>query len=439
MIIGKQTLECVVYKITNIINSREYIGVSSKFKKRINAHKNTPPPKMIPDVKDFDFEGFFDIEIIFQGTEDECYTLEEKLVPEDKSKRPYYNTNKGGRVGWVGSEAPKGEEANAALITNQEAYEIRCLYNWADGYDMIYLGNLYGLSASAVSSVTRGKSYTEVLGPRVIVPKFGENSASSKFSDADIVNIRISFSQGESSRSLANMYKTSTTYINQIITGDSRKKQGGPLQKKDRHYGEKHPNATFTNELVLYLRHEINELGRTIPELSKETGFGVEAIRNATNEKGWKHLDGKIRISNHDQKGEHNGRSKVEESDVLSIRNRGYKGESALEISFDYAISESALVRILKGERWDELGGKLAGKDYTLQKRKKVYLDKTKIEEIRIRCMNTTEYYSDIGKDYRVDGSCISETCRGLRFHDEPGPILGPNGDYQKREEGANV
>lgn len=76
----KQIKECVVYKIENIINGRFYIGVTTRYKQRMQEHKYTPPVKMIADTKEYDFDNFFNKEIIFQGTEEECYKLSNEQV-----------------------------------------------------------------------------------------------------------------------------------------------------------------------------------------------------------------------------------------------------------------------------------------------------------------------------------------------------------------------
>lgn len=292
MIIGTQIEECVVYKITNLVNSREYIGVSTRFLIRMQQHGREPNKKIQADIDKFNlsFEDNFDKEIIFQGTKEECYLMEEKMVPKDKNKRPYYNMVMGGIGGIFKTD---GENSPSAKLSNKQVEEIKNLLSKEITQNKI--AKMYNVHPSTISGIWLGNSRREVNGP---ISKHkgngrgnkGENSVNSTLSDKEVEKIRNLAKDTNMSlieiREHLNI-KTCKSNITSIIYGGSREESPGPI--RGIHYDKQvkvGAKSTISDAIVANVKIQGYMTKDTYVKIGKDNGimdtYASKIIRGKT-------------------------------------------------------------------------------------------------------------------------------------------------------------
>ena len=96
-----------IYKITNMLNGMEYVGVTINPKTRFINHCRKPRTTRLPlknAIQKYGKENF-KMEILLKATQEYCYKLEPKVIELFNTLKPLgYNLSKGGRgsLGLVG-------------------------------------------------------------------------------------------------------------------------------------------------------------------------------------------------------------------------------------------------------------------------------------------------------------------------------------------------
>ena len=220
--------EAVVYKITCKENGKFYIGVTVNFNNRMSYHKNNPPIKMREDVKKYGWDTFEKI-ITYNGTENQCYIEEIKIVDEKDINS--YNTVPGGMSG----SGVKGIANGNAKISDEDVRKVRYLWN-IKAYSLKELGDMYNMDKSGISLLVLGKNRKEAGGIiSEIQDKNGENYHSTKLTNNDIVKIRELGKLGKTQQTIAEYFNmiVGRRHIGKIITGDLRIEVGGPIKGID--------------------------------------------------------------------------------------------------------------------------------------------------------------------------------------------------------------
>lgn len=301
----KQTEECVVYKITNKINNRIYIGVTVNFTRRMQEHKRCPNKKMLKD-------NYSDMtqEIIFQGTEDDCYKKEIELI---EKLSPYYNTCLGGRVGGTGS----GENHPSAKLTNIEAMEIRYLFNYVDDYNANYLGTIYNVTPDTIRNIVTGRVYPNALGPIIDIKENmnGENNPAAKITGDIVINIRnIAFEDRNTSKYthkiISKIFNIERVEVTRIINGTRWKEVEGPIlgidynKKCPRNSGESHGKAKATNEIVRQIRQRAYMTKDSARIISLDYPIAGSTINQIISGITWGNAPGPIKGKDYQKRGE---------------------------------------------------------------------------------------------------------------------------------------
>jgi group I intron endonuclease len=97
-----------IYKITNMLNGMNYIGVTVNPKNRFISHCRKPTTTRLPLKNAIQKHGKenFKMEILVKSTQEYCYKLEPKIIELFNTQKPFgYNLSKGGMgsLGLVGS------------------------------------------------------------------------------------------------------------------------------------------------------------------------------------------------------------------------------------------------------------------------------------------------------------------------------------------------
>lgn len=132
-----------VYKITNIINSKIYVGITKNYDERIKYHKQRA---FQPNHKEYDkvlYKAFrkyglenFTFELLEQNlTEHEARIAEQAYIKafNSTSHEKGYNVTPGGEL-----DCARGENVNTAVITDQEVIHIRTRRNQGETLASVY-------------------------------------------------------------------------------------------------------------------------------------------------------------------------------------------------------------------------------------------------------------------------------------------------------------
>ena len=147
-----------LYKITNTINNKSYIGVSTRPEKRFkwNHCVGLGSKEIAKDLH----TGHFVLEILACGSASYIYELEHKAILLYDTLVPKgYNKSTGGEVG-IPSD---GENNGRAKLTEALVIEIRELY--AMGYTQIDLAKYFEVSRATIGYIVRGETWPNVAGP----------------------------------------------------------------------------------------------------------------------------------------------------------------------------------------------------------------------------------------------------------------------------------
>lgn len=160
-----------VYKITNLINNKKYIGITNDYKKRWSNHKcgNSKNMVIAKAIKKYGVENFH-FEILFQNlTLEEANQKEIELIKTENSLVPFgYNVSSGGGV--IPSEKSKkiGADNGRAVLTEEQAQYILDHRNIPEY--VLYDEFSEIISYSAFKDVYLGKTYTNLTTSTPIYP-----------------------------------------------------------------------------------------------------------------------------------------------------------------------------------------------------------------------------------------------------------------------------
>jgi len=114
-----------LYKITNLLNSKVYIGVSKNPKRRFKAHQSNSSGclKLKNAIRNYGIDNF-KMEVICKGGRDYILGLEEKLIEAYDSTSSGYNILKGDQT----LKPPQTEEYRAKLCESRN-YAVYCEEN----------------------------------------------------------------------------------------------------------------------------------------------------------------------------------------------------------------------------------------------------------------------------------------------------------------------
>ena len=90
-----------VYVITNLINGKQYVGITNEPERRLTEHKCGRGSKLVfQAIKKYGFENF-KVEFVFEGSEEQAAQMETKLIKQlDTMAHKGYNLTEGGEGSW---------------------------------------------------------------------------------------------------------------------------------------------------------------------------------------------------------------------------------------------------------------------------------------------------------------------------------------------------
>lgn len=292
-----------LYKITNNINQKIYIGITNDYKKRWANH-GLGNSAISQAIKKYGKENFT-FEVLFKNVSiDEIDELEIKQIQKYNSLAPNgYNIAKGGRYNKGGNKPLFGNENGHSLLSYEEAKYIKEHRN----EPMYVLYNLYSekISYETFKKVYKNKTYLNII---PTVPEYPNNiqfssqfSSKAKLGYDEVCELREQYYKGiywkEAYEKYKNLYPSEIVFW-KIYTGRQYslvKPEVFTEERKNFHaslgsQGSKNGRAKLTEEDVKKIR-ELHRKGINnsdiyvlYPQVSKTS------IRDIINKKTWKNI-----------------------------------------------------------------------------------------------------------------------------------------------------
>lgn len=225
-----------IYKITNKINGKIYVGQSNNIKRRFWEHQNRGTASRIP----------VDAAIEKYGSENFQYDIIEECPVEKLNERETYwikhfnSIENGYNLSEGGDQQSIGSNNGRAILTEEDVKIIRIAYNNHEHRKDVYEQFKNKIAFSTFSRVWDGTSWQHIM-PEVLTEENkryyakeatnGEKSTKAKFSNEEVLNMRTRY-VSENARSIYNDYKDRCSYntIQQILWGRTYKNL--PVYKK---------------------------------------------------------------------------------------------------------------------------------------------------------------------------------------------------------------
>lgn len=297
-----------VYKITNLINQKHYIGITNNYKKRWSNEKTLPKDKKRQQLINKKINQYgkenFSFEVLFSNLSiEEACQKEQELIIEYNSLVPNgYNVDKGGEY-HPHVQPQYGEQNNKAKLTDAEAQYIK------DHRDQpMYV--LYEEFSDIITYETFKKCYKHQTYTH-LTPKVSEYPYNFEFSKQfftikgleydEVIDIRIRYANGEYWKNVYADYKDKFTnemsfwraytglsykYVMPEVFTEENKKIHASLKRS----GSNNSHAKLTADDVKKIRElhgngvSNKELYTLYPQVSRTT------IRDIIDRKTWKYL-----------------------------------------------------------------------------------------------------------------------------------------------------
>lgn len=292
-----------IYKITNNMNQKIYIGQTNNVTRRWQNHKcgNDPDMVIARAIKKYGVQNF-SFEILEEGlTKEEANEREKFYIKELKSLVPNgYNVSEGGQISIGGPIY--GADNGRAKLTKEEAQYI------LDHRDLplyvLYIPFRDRMTIAAFRKVYKGETYTNLTTETPMYPYNMEFSAQFKengLTYEQILKIRQQYADGISWREVYKEYEhiytnphsfynvytgRSYKYIMPEVFSDENKKK----QSYGKNAGASNPRSKLTEDDVRRIR-KLHAEGVSNSKLYCEyPQVSTTTIRDIINKKTWKNL-----------------------------------------------------------------------------------------------------------------------------------------------------
>lgn len=219
-----------IYKITNQVNKKVYIGQSVDIIKRYQEHLRAGQPDKYSHKNDRDIKTPLHLAIQKYGVENFSLTiLEECLKEELNDKEKYwitkyqsnnqkygYNIQPGGHCNYDGS---KGELHGQAKLTQQQVNEIKNILKSKQEYSLQDIQSLFPfISKSTISMINQGKIWFNDKEKYPIrqmsTANKGSKNGNSKLTEEQVIEIRTLYSKGKKPKDIYQIYQDIVSYSN---------------------------------------------------------------------------------------------------------------------------------------------------------------------------------------------------------------------------------
>ena len=290
-----------LYKITNQINNKKYIGITNSYKRRFREHKtNHNPNSLICKAIQKYGEDNFKFEVLKQNLsiEEACKLEQEHIIKENSLVPNGYNISKGGNIN-IGSSNGR------AKLTDKEVQYIKDHRN----LPMYVLYDEFSdkISYNAFKEIYWNHTYIDIQ-PHVDMYPYNlefsnQFTSNNKLDYEDIVKLREQYAQQIPWREVyereykeiypkeMNFWNIYVGNVYKLVMPEVFTEENKHFQTSVSHSGENNGRAKLTKEDVIKIRkmHEEDnisnsEIYKLYPQVSPTS------IRNIINYKTWKTL-----------------------------------------------------------------------------------------------------------------------------------------------------
>lgn len=228
-----------VYKITNNITNKSYIGVDSYFPKRLRQHQsmllnNKHKNKYLQSSYNKYGKDNFTFELL-----ETCIDRETMLLKEIELIK-LYNSLENGYNHTVGGEGSFGYKHSEESISKMSSWERIVTPEWR----------------KAISDATRGKSKKKGI-KRINHPDYsrwigGEKHPVAKLKQQDVNNIRKLYNDGETQLSLSKKFNITKTQVYNIVKNKSWKNPNYKLSlEREKYKNSNGKSPIYTNIICI--------------------------------------------------------------------------------------------------------------------------------------------------------------------------------------------
>ena len=204
-----------IYKITNKINGKFYIGQSADIERRFREHKTQKHNRILVDkaIQKYGVNNFI-FEIIEECPLEELNEKESYWIEETKAIEKGYNLSKGG------NQQSTGSNNGRAKLKEEDVVEIRTAYANHERQAEVYKKFQNKIAFSSFQAVWQGQTWSHIM-PEVYTQENknyyiyqnsrGEKGAAAGFTDEEVIDLRKQYVD-KSARELYEPYKEKMAY-----------------------------------------------------------------------------------------------------------------------------------------------------------------------------------------------------------------------------------
>ena len=225
-----------IYKITNKINNKAYVGQSNNIERRFKEHQTCGHRSRIPldvAIEKYGIENFV-YEVLEECSIDDLNVKETYWIEKLQTNLTGYNCNLGGE------QASVGEENGRAKLTEEDVKTIRQAYNDHKKQKDVYENYKDIISFNHFQNIWQGRVWPHVMSEvfteenkqyYIYENSKGANSSIAKFTDEEVIAIRTRY-VSESAKAIYEDYKDKISFqaLQQILWG--RYYDNLPIYKK---------------------------------------------------------------------------------------------------------------------------------------------------------------------------------------------------------------
>ena len=294
-----------IYKITNLINGKVYIGQSKDIYNRYHRHHK------------YEYKN------------------------EQRSDFHLYQAFK--KYGLDNFSIDVVELCDESLLDEREIYWIKYYDSFNTGYNMTEGGQFF--SPKMYDPETEKKRAATRERTQALV---GENHPRAKLTNAEVENIRKRYINGESSKSIYEDYKNiydSIDTFKQIILGTHYKNVGFVPTKLD----IKLNNKSISKEDIIEMRRQYYLENATMSSLAQQYKLSTSSIQDIVNRKSYKEIEDNIPNKRKREK------YRLTPDQVREIREKANNGVSVQELAAEYCIDSTAIRKCIKRQTYKNI------------------------------------------------------------------------------------
>ena len=186
----------------------------------------------------------------------------------------------------------------------------------------------------------------------------GEDAGNSRLTDDDVLSIVARYNAGDTGRAIAADYDIAFSTVHRIMAGETWAHVTGIERGTTPDYTKRSRRTTLSDGDVIAVRNRYRN-GEDQDILAQELGLTVNSLRALVSGRTFADVPNPVPLR---ERRIVNG-GKLNEADVLDIRQQAHTGNSPTELADKYDISRGHISRTISGKAWSHVGGPVVPAD----------------------------------------------------------------------------